>query len=97
MATLLVRSGARVDSKDADGNTALLLAARGGRLRPAHALVALGADLYATNRSPLRSALVALCSDHARKFLVECKTYTRVIERFTPENRAPNSSEIPEQ
>jgi ankyrin repeat protein len=47
---LLLQAGAKVDARDNDGSTALLLAARAGRQRCAQLLLQAGADANAANR-----------------------------------------------
>ena len=52
--TSLLREGVAIDSKDHEGNTALMRSAAQGHASVVSHLLAHGADVHATNKVPLR-------------------------------------------
>jgi hypothetical protein len=73
-ATALLKAGAKVDGRDANGYTPLMLAARDGRIEVIRVLIAHNADIGAKDSSTQRTALdIAIANDQqgAAKFLRE--------------------------
>lgn len=71
----LIRNGADIDERSADGSTALMIAARGGETELVDVLLILGADPEAHDNagtSPLRAAVLA--GDAASARLIVART-----------------------
>ncbi len=63
--SLLLEAGARVDSKNLEGNTALMLAAQAGNRATVEQLLAADADPALRNRKREQAATLASASGHA--------------------------------
>jgi len=64
MVALLVSLGANIDAVDAEGNTALIAAAKRGNVQTVDTLLTLGARLYAQNSHGMTALHVATFSHH---------------------------------
>jgi ankyrin repeat protein len=62
---LLAEAGVRVDSKNPEGNTALMLAAQAGNKAAVEGLLAAGADPTLVNRKRKQAAKLASAAGHS--------------------------------